>query len=301
MAKQKYANIDFKADTLAMIRRANAIIGEYQAQGYKLTLRQLYYQHVARGLITNTLQSYKRLGSIINDGRLAGLIDWDAIEDRTRNLEARSTWESPEQIISAVAQSYAESPWADQPYYVEVWVEKEALVGVIERTCRRLFVPWFACRGYVSQSELKDAGDRLAYMSTKGKTPLVLHLGDHDPSGIDMTRDNRDRLSMFAGEPVEVKRLALNMDQVDRYGPPPNPAKSTDARFAGYLAEHGDESWELDALEPSVIDQLISDAVRGVMDHASWQDAIMRSDEHKDQLGSLAGMEWSDVVESLGL
>ena len=73
----------FRASSLAIIDQANEIIDEYQADGYDLTLRQLYYQFVARNLIPNSQSEYNKLGTAINNGRLAGLIDWDAIKDRT--------------------------------------------------------------------------------------------------------------------------------------------------------------------------------------------------------------------------
>ena len=91
----------------------------------------------------------------------------------------------------------------------------------------RLRVPYFACRGYVSQSESFAAGVRFADHFRRRQTPIVFHLGDHDPSGIDMTRDNADRLHLFAGQRVEVRRLALNMEQIEEFNPPPNPAKET--------------------------------------------------------------------------
>jgi hypothetical protein len=80
----KYKDFNFRSASLSVIELANSIIAEYQAQGYDLTLRQLYYQFVARGIIPNSDAEYKKLGSVINDGRLAGLIDWDSITDRTR-------------------------------------------------------------------------------------------------------------------------------------------------------------------------------------------------------------------------
>ena len=115
------------------IDQANAIITAYTAQGFKLTLRQLYYQFVARDLIKNTMKEYKNLGKIINDARLAGLVDWHAIEDRTRNLKGLNTWSHPGDIIDSAAYGYREDLWADQDYHVEVWIEKEALAGVFER------------------------------------------------------------------------------------------------------------------------------------------------------------------------
>jgi hypothetical protein len=155
--------------------------------------------------------------AIINDARLAGRIDWDAIEDRTRNIHRSPSWDDPSEIVTACAAQYREDLWGDQCWRPEVWIEKDALVGVIEPVCERYRVPFFACRGYTSQSEQYRAGKRFEGVQNKGQKPIVLHLGDHDPSGIDMTRDNTDRLKMFAGEDVEVRRLALNMDQVRRH------------------------------------------------------------------------------------
>lgn len=88
MPKIEYKSIKFQQKSLELIRLVNQVVEEYQAQGYELTLRQAYYQLVARGYIPNNERSYKNIGNLINDGRLAGLIDWYSITDRTRNLEA---------------------------------------------------------------------------------------------------------------------------------------------------------------------------------------------------------------------
>lgn len=266
--KQAFITKNFRTKSRAIIIKANEIIDEYRAQGFSLTLRQLYYQFVARDLIPNTERSYKSLGSIINDARLAGYIDWASIEDRTRNVSEAPFWDSPADVIQAARQSYQIDMWADQPRRVEVWIEKEALTGVIHRTCRNLHVPYFACRGYVSASETYAAYQRAC------DHPLtILHLGDHDPSGIDMTRDNLDRLADVMGGDVELKRIALNMNQVEQYDPPPNPAKITDSRFEQYLSDFGPDSWELDALEPSVINDLIQTHVEDIRDDDIFEDA----------------------------
>lgn len=256
MPKIKYQDINLSQKSLDLIKTCNAIIAAYVAQGYTLTLRQLYYQCVSRDIIPNKQTEYKRLGSIINDGRLAGLIDWSALEDRTRNLESVSHWDSPESIIDAVAKQYAIDKWDDQPVRPEVWIEKDALAGVVERICTELDVSYFSCRGYTSQSEMWVAAQRFIRYAKNKQITHVIHLGDHDPSGIDMSRDIEERIRMFmarhgyGSQWFEFTRIALNRDQIDQYNPPPNPAKSTDSRFQGYMDEHGDESWELDALEP---------------------------------------------------
>lgn len=301
MARECYVPRKFKPDALALIEQANAIIEEYQAQDFTLTLRQLYYQFVARDLLPNTLKSYSRLGAVLNKARLAGLVDWLAIEDRTRNVRELPSWDSPQSILRSCAAQFRYDLWADQPVRLECWIEKDALVGVIEGVCERNRVPYFACRGYTSQSEQWRAGRRFREFAENGQRVVVLHLGDHDPSGIDMTRDNADRLRMFVsdaeandlGGMLEVRRLALNIDQVRRYNPPPNPAKLTDSRVGGYMRRFGSKSWELDALDPNVISDLIQAAIDDLRDDGLWQAAVAREERARERLGE-AAQNWKD-------
>lgn len=290
----EYVPKKFSAGSMEIIDRANQICTDYAAQGFDLTLRQLYYQFVSRDWLANRQTEYKRLGSIINDARLAGLIDWDYIVDRTRNLRDLAHWTSPEQIIQAVAQQYRHECWEDQQYRVEVWIEKDALVGVIQGVCQRNDVPFFSCRGYTSQSELWGAAMRLKGYEQDGQDTVVIHLGDHDPSGIDMTRDIQDRLRLF-GAKTDVRRIALTMDQVDQYQPPPNPAKLTDSRAEGYIEEHGDESWELDALDPATLDALIQAEIDSWRDDRSWRESMARQERQRRRLVAVH-QRWADVV-----
>lgn len=306
----------FRDATLGIIVKVNLIIAEYQAQGFCLTLRQAYYQMIARDLFPetwidsvynarhglppdtkNTLKNYKRLGDIVSDGRLAGLIDWDAIEDRTRELRSAAHWGSPGQIVKACAQQFRYDLWDNQDYYCEVWIEKDALIGVVEGVCTELDIPYFSCRGYTSQSAMWGAAQRLIVKEMDGKQTVIFHLGDHDPSGIDMTRDIADRLEMFESV-VSVRRIALSMDQIDEYNPPPNPAKTTDARYEKYREEYGDDSWELDALEPKVLTALIQSEVEHVCDSERWDAQIERQDEARSEL-ELVAKKWRSVVRDL--
>ena len=296
MPYETFVEKKFSASSIEVIENANTIIEEYMEQGFTLTLRQLYYQFVARALVSNTMREYKRLGSILNDARLAGLVDWDAIVDRTRNLKSLPHWESPAMIVQSCASQFRFDKWEGQPSRPEVWIEKEALIGVIEPVCNELDMPYFACRGYSSQSEQWAAGKRFSACEAAGQAAVVLHLGDHDPSGIDMTRDNQDRLNMFSEYGVEVKRLALNMDQVLAHNPPPNPAKLSDSRARGYIAEFGDESWELDALDPPTIDKLIREAVDEFIDMDLWVVAVTREKAARRTLQAVSD-NWDDVVE----
>lgn len=306
MPKICYQPKNFSATSNAIITKANSILREYSNRGIVVTLRQLYYQFVARDIIPNKQSEYKRLGSIINDARLAGLIDWDYLQDRTRNLQSQSSWTSPAGIIESAAASYHRDLWEGQPNHVEVFVEKDALLSVIENVCNRWDVAFFACRGYTSQSEMWAAGQRIVKeVIENGRNVRIIHLGDHDPSGVDMTRDIDTRLSQFlmhhyvrdyvAKHPgtavdtlvsllesaLQIDRIALNMDQIEQYDPPPNPAKLTDSRATGYIEEFGGQSWELDALDPDVLTDLIESSITRYVDLAQWEAAKERQEQER--------------------
>ncbi len=285
MPKIQYKEIKFQKKSLDLIELVNQVVDEYSAQGYELTLRQAYYQLVARGYIPNNERSYKNIGNLINDGRLAGLIDWHSITDRTRNLRGNGHWSNPASVIASARYSYLLDKWAGQPNYVEVWVEKDALVDIVGQACEPLDTPYFSCRGYTSQSEMWSAAQRFIRQKNREKR-IIIHLGDHDPSGIDMTRDIQERLEMF-GADVYVKRVALTMNQIQTYNPPPNPAKITDSRASKYIDQFGDESWELDALEPKVITDLIKNEVTAYRDDAIYQAVCDREEKEKDELRML--------------
>ncbi len=270
-----------------IIEKANEIIKEYAEQGFSLTLRQLYYQFVARGFIENKQSEYNRVGSIINDGRLAGHIDWLAIVDRTRFVRDLSHWESPAEIIREDAECYRIDKWKHQDYRPIVWIEKDALIGIIEGICQENDIPYFACRGYVSQSALWSAAQK-AIKNSYRQIPMIIHLGDHDPSGIDMTRDIEDRFKLFGVDKIKVVRIALNMDQIEKFNPPPNPAKLTDTRARGYIEKFGDESWELDALDPPYIAEIIQHEIFGIRDVDIWAEDVEEENEAKRRLRELA-------------
>lgn len=316
MAKVCYVAKKFSPAVLSIINDADRVVTEYREQGYSLTLRQLYYQFIARDLFPdtwidveynrknnlpddtkNTQKNYSRLGGIINNGRLAGEIDWSAIEDRTRNLERNSHWTSPGSVIRSAADGYAIDKWKNQKHRLEVWVEKEALSGVFDEICSDLDTPFFACRGYVSQSEMWRAAQRMIRWEKKGQETIVLHFGDHDPSGLDMTRDIQDRLSLF-GARTEVVRMALTWDQIQLHQPPPNPAKGTDARFRSYQEEYGDESWELDALEPATLVGLVQDGVFDYRDPDKWGELYRREETERAQLQAAAD-DWDEIASNL--
>ncbi len=288
MPKIAYRANTLRKASLDIVATANSIIGEYARDNMRITLRQLYYQFVARGLLANKVENYKMLGELITKARYAGLVDWNAIEDRTRNLRVVPSWDDPADAIKAIRDQYKNHVWDRQPYAPELWVEKEALAGVIARTANRMRIGYMACKGYMSASEMWAAAQRFGRYVEDGRKPIIFHLGDHDPSGVDMSRDIEERTREFLAahglDDFQFERIALNMDQVRQYNPPPNPAKETDARCKAYKELYGDESWELDALEPRLLDNLMETSVIGVRDEGLWLDAMREEKEERDRI-----------------
>jgi hypothetical protein len=211
----------FRGDGLEIIERCADILEDYAQQGYTLTLRQIYYQLVSHDLFPddrrwsqipgtnrwvrdpngtkNADPNYKWLGDLVNKGRLFGILDWDLIEDRARETVTPLHWGHPSEIVEAAAEQFRIDKWVDQPVHVEVMAEKDAVSGILEPVCRSLDVSFTANRGYSSQSFMYRRGKYLQGKLLEGKKVLVVYLGDHDPSGLDMDRDIEERLRLFAG------------------------------------------------------------------------------------------------------
>ena len=275
--KIAYKESRFSSASLARIERVNEIIAEYLAMDLRLTLRQLYYQLVSRNVIRNSQKEYKNLGHLVSEARLAGRVDWDAIEDRVRVPRAPSEFNNLQELVAAAVASYRLPRWDGQEKYVELWVEKDALAGVLEPLASEFHVTMAVNRGYSSQTAMKDAADRFAAKVSDGFDPLLFYLGDHDPSGEDMVRDIDTRLDLLRAGGVHVKKLALTMTQITHFNPPPNPANMADSRAEGYVARHGTEAWEVDALPPDELARIIRREFTRIID----RDAMDRIKRHE--------------------
>ena len=305
MSKIAFADQRFNSAAMNVIATAEQICDDYAAQGYQLTLRQLYYRFIAGDLFPearrdpvsgtkNTERNYKWLGALVSDGRVAGLIDWAHITDRTRTPGGGDRgFSSPAAYLDA--SGYGITHWDGQPEYIEVWVEKEALLQVVQQAANRWDVTSFACKGSPSTSAMYDAAMRLRRREWDGLKTTVIYLGDHDPTGIDISRDIQDRLALFLSS-AYVDRIALNMDQVLALNPPPSPVKVTDSRTSGYIDAFGtDECWELDAIEPAALDALIEGAILEHLDQELRQRRLDREEHERAQIAAVSE-NWSDIL-----
>lgn len=288
MACQQYQNYRFMRNSVELINTANAIVDEYERDGLILTVRQLYYQLVARDIIPNNEKSYKMVTSLVNKAKLAGLMDWDMFEDRTRHFRTATTWDDVKDFMNDSRKWYQEDLWDNQDVRIYCVVEKDALFGVLQNVCGRNQVPLLPARGYPSSTVIR-AFCVNTLMQHEDQSAVFLHLGDHDPSGIDMTRDLVDRIGMFTEGQVDVRlhRLALNYDQIEELQPPPNPAKMTDPRAQGYKRQFGSQSWELDAVEPRALEQLVADAIQQTRDNDKWRTRVARMTRNIDNLNEI--------------
>lgn len=269
----------------------NEIITQYQRQGYRLTLRQLYYQLVTKNVISNKKTEYAKLSDLLVKGRMAGVVDWEAIVDRVRVPKIPGAWRDGGEILQAVAEQFRVDRMNDQDVYIEVWVEKDALSEVLSRVTTKWHVHLVVNKGYSSCTAMHDAYERMQEAADDDKTPYILYVGDHDPSGLDMVRDIKERLEEF-GVDVNVVPIALTSAQVKQYNPPPNPAKFSDPRAKWYVEQFGRTSWEVDALPPEVLHRLVEEGITTRIDRQQFDARLREEDTEKERLRKVAD-DWN--------
>lgn len=265
----------------------NEIIDEYAEQGYTLTLRQLYYQLVSRDIIANKVAEYAKLSDLLVKGRMAGVVDWDAIEDRVRVPKLPYWVRGISSALDDTVEQYRLDRQEGQDNYIELWVEKDALSGVLSPITEKYHINLMVNRGYSSCTAMHDAFERIERAERKGKTATILYLGDHDPSGLDMVRDIEARLNEFGVSP-EVVAIGLTMAQIKKYNPPPNPAKITDPRAKEYIRNYGQKSWEVDALNPKTLNELVKKNVESRIDMDKYEEQVQQEEEDKEELRGIA-------------
>lgn len=187
----------WSTDKYEVVQHIVFIVTQYQKQGYVLTLRQLHYQLVSRNWIINHDSAYKKLGDILDDCRYGGVIDWNAIEDRGRVPYLPYYNEDANDAMQDTINQFRIDRQENQPACIELWTEKDALSGILRRTTSKYHVNLVVNKGYTSSSAIYNAYKRAVKAITAGQKFVVLYFGDHDPSGLDMIRDIRDRLTFM--------------------------------------------------------------------------------------------------------
>ena len=288
--KQAFKTIKFNKKSVEKLVLVEEIIEEYQAQGLKLTLRQLYYQLVSRDYIPNEKREYDKLSVLLSKARWGGYVDWEVIEDRLRRPRLPYYEKSVESALLSLSRYYRIDRQKGQPNYVETWVEKDSLSSVLSPVTNKYHIRLMVNRGYSSTTAMHDAFERFERAGNRGQVLYILYIGDFDPSGLDMLRDVEQRLQEF-GVVVIVVPIALTHEQVKQYNPPPNFAKVKDPRAGWYIEKFGRNSWEVDALRPEVLNQLLVDAIEMRVDMDLYNKALKREWKDIKRLKQLAKRE----------
>lgn len=220
------------------------------------TVRQCYYQLVSGGVIEKTEAEYK--GTVC---RLLGLmrrervIPFGWIADNTRWMRKPTTYSSMEAALEYTAQCYRRSMWNDQSDYVEIWLEKDALAGVLYQETNQWDVPLMVTRGYPSLSYLYEAAEAIA---AKDKPAYLYYFGDYDPSGVDITRAVEAGIREFAPEAeIHFQRVAVTEDQIKSLSLPTRPTKKSDSRSKNFAGE----SVEVDAIPPALLREMVRNCI----------------------------------------
>ena len=279
MKEQFIDKLKLSKSNVEMLNKINGILEEYVLDGYTLTLRQLYYQLVSRDVIPNNDKEYAKISNILKNGRMAGIVDWSSIEDRVRVPKIPYWVNNVKEAIQDTISQYRINRMKGQGRKIEIWVEKDALSNVLYRVSSKYHIRLMVNRGYSSVSAMYDAYNRL------NSNDVILYFGDHDPSGMDMIRDVRERLQEF-GINVEVNPIALTMEQIEQFNPPPNPAKITDPRAKWYIEKYGKTSWELDSLPPKELIRLAENAVESIIDIDIYNKMLQEEKKGIDELKS---------------
>lgn len=260
-SKQRNAIIRYET----MLQWMREVLAEYSGA---LTVRQLYYRLVAAQKIPNVLAMYQKVSRDLTLAREKGDIDPSKIEDRSRSQtdgdveDDKTGAEFIQDLISAIkGQHYAYKypVWADQPKYVEVWVEKQALQRIFEDIAARWNVVTAVAKGFSSFSQINDAAKR--FSEHEDQDCEILYFGDFDPSGECMVGDVLNRIQQYGASDVTIKKIALTHQQVQDLHLPSDFAKTGDTRSKGFIAKYGNVCVELDALPPNLLKDEIAGAI----------------------------------------
>ena len=285
----------FSNSSMEIIDHIKDVLTKYRNLGYDLTVRQLYYQLVSANIIPNSVKSYNRIVRLTSKGRRSGLLDWDMLIDRGRPTKTFPRTMEPEYYLNLMARNYTINRWDDQPCHIEIMCEKQALEGVIAPICWKYQVNFTSNKGYSSDSSLYRMARRMLTRQHMGKDLHIIYLGDHDPSGMDMDRDIENRIDTFSEFQalVDFHRVALTMDQIEKVDPPPNPAKLTDSRAPDYILEYGESSWELDALDPQYIEEIVIAAIEDIITPKEWEATKRSQDKIRARMLHMIDDEWN--------
>lgn len=258
----------------------NAIYSFMEGSESRVTVRQVYYMMTVRGVIPKTEAGYRQVCYQLKNMRLSSRIPFGWIADNTRWSIKPKTYSGLEAALNFWQDAYRRDLWLQQPVYVEIWVEKDALAGVISDITRKYDVPLMVVRGYSSMTFLYECAEEIKRI---GKPAYIYHFGDHDPSGVDAAYKVRDGL-IEHGADINYERAAVTMDQIEEFNLPTRPTKKTDPRFNNW----GDKpSVELDALPPDIFRAEVEQRIIQHIDSEILMRTEITEEQERETLASM--------------
>lgn len=270
--------------TRAAISRIEMAIIDTLERDHPQTLRGLFYRLVSQGIVPKTDAAYKTtVGRLCVRLRRAGVLPYAWLADSTRWQRKPQTHVGLAAALQLTAETYRRAVWADLPDYVEVWLEKDALAGVLLRETAAWDVPLMVTRGYPSLSYLYEAADTIKSI---GKPTTLYYFGDHDPSGVDIPAKVERELTAFAPSiPIRFVRMAVTADQIAAFGLPTRPTKASDTRARRFQGG----SVEVDAIPAEQLRGLVRDAIRSHIPTGHLHSLHAAEESERELLTAIAG------------
>jgi hypothetical protein len=264
---------------------------------WSVSTRQVYYQCISRGALTNCNSSYDKVQRLVVELRREGAIDYRRIVDRTRAMHKRAGWDGPQEILGALGRQYRRDLWAEQDTIVMIACEKQALEGIFAEAVDRYGASLWTTHGYGSESFLYEWSEEIERCFAEDKKVAIYYFGDWDPTGLDIERHARDRLEQHLGLTFDVGwyREGLCRDDFDRYDLVNVEVKASDTRARGFLEKHGHRAAELDALRPDVLQRRIRNAIEQHIDLTAWQRLEDRERVERESINLVVG-NWDKAL-----
>ncbi len=266
-------------NSLALIEQVQKIIDSYD---FALTLRQIYYQLVAKQVFSNVQANYRKLSRVCVVGRDEGILPEEAFADRLRAVDKPGAWLDLNKFMETVRRSYNKDKWDNQPKYLEIWTEKDALRSVLTNVTYQYDVSLMVARGQLSRTAVYEASNR--YKAKSDKKCYLYYCGDFDPSGLSIYNSIKERLEAF-GIFIHYERIALTKGQIEKYKLPSDPGKQSDPNYKKFVSIYGsDMVVELDSLPPDILRKIIEDCILQNIDQGLLAQVQEKEIEEQDKL-----------------
>jgi hypothetical protein len=284
MTTPVYATSPIRARrTRSAIEELRATLREVVAEDPPMTVRQVFYRMVSRGAIAKSEAEYKQtVCRLLGLMRREGEIPFEWLADNTRWMRKSPSYSSLSEALRHTAEAYRRAIWDRQAAYVEVWLEKDALAGVLVDVTDPWDVPLMVTRGYSSLTYLYSAAEAI---KARRKPAFLYYFGDLDPSGLDIPRKVEADLRAFApAAEIHFERVAVTPEQVREFSLPTRPTKKTDSRSRGFDGE----SVEVDALPPRVLRSIVEQCITQHVNAGEYQRLRQVEDKEREDLAQIA-------------